>query len=94
MPMSAVCQYKTKLGVKIHTQLVKPCFSKTHQKFGLVNVLGFAVGILDFLGKDQIELEEENVSVFGLAYDLFWVPHLKAILHHDFTQRLIGDITA
>ena len=53
-------------------------FFSTHQKFCLVDVFGFSVGIFDFFGEYQIQFEEENVSIFGFFNDLFLVDHLKA----------------
>ena len=53
-------------------------FFSTHQKFCLVDVFGFSVGIFDFFGEYQIQFEKENVSIFGFFNDLFLVDHLKA----------------
>ena len=50
----------------------------TYQKFCLIDVFGFSVGIFDFFGEYQIQFEEENVSIFGFFNDLFLIDHLKA----------------
>jgi len=49
--------------------------------------------LLDLLGKQEIQFEQENTSLPALSDDLLGVPGLEGVLQHNFTQFVYGYIT-
>ena len=52
----------------------------THHEFELVHVFGFGVAVLDFFGKNEAHLEEEEVPLATLLDQRLGIPDVKRFL--------------